>query len=102
MSMPIPPSPGGDTVALDAPSQSMNQTTIPSFGKGQLLSRAEAAVWLGLSISTLHRLVRRGLVPVYRLCRKLQFDRADLHEFIRAHRLDVRPSHQYGDPKNEG
>lgn len=102
MSMPIPPSHGGDAVASRAPSQPMNQTTVPSFGKGQLLSRAEAAEWLGLSISTLHRFVRRGLVPVHRLCRRLQFHPADLQDFIRAHRLDTRSPHHYGDPKNEG
>ncbi|MBL8679847.1 MAG: helix-turn-helix domain-containing protein [Myxococcales bacterium] len=80
----------------------MNQHTAQTVVCAQFLTRAQAAAWLGLSISTLHRLVQRGLVPVHRFCRKLQFDPRDLQSFVRARRTAVRSPDHYGDPKDQG
>lgn len=67
----------------------MNNITLASQLGGELLAPAAVARLLNLSRQSVYRLIERGLLPVYRLCRHLRVRRADLDALITRSRETV-------------
>lgn len=66
-----------------APSQpNMNNATLSGRFEGELLAPATVARYLNLSRQSVYRLIERGLLPVYKLCRHLRVRRQDLDSLI--------------------
>lgn len=49
----------------------------------KLLKIAEAAEYVGLSILTVRRLVRKGILPAAKIGRAYRFKRADIDSYLR-------------------
>lgn len=60
-----------------------------------LLSRTEAARYLGVSRKTMLRFATGRRVPVHRICRKLLFKKSDLERFADAHAIPQRSRRRY-------
>ena len=54
------------------------------------LSVEQAAPVLGVSVYMVRALVRQRRLPYYRVGRRIVLDRADLEQFLQAHRVETR------------
>lgn len=54
------------------------------------LTRAETAAFLRVSPITIYRLVERGILPAYHICRRLLFKHDDVIAFAESGRRDAR------------
>ena len=54
------------------------------------LTRIETAAFLRVSPVTIYRLVERGLLPAYHICRRLLFKPSDIIAFAERGRRDAR------------
>lgn len=55
--------------------------------EGNLLCVKEAARFLNVSLTTIHRLIRQGEIPVIRVSQRLwRFDKNDLNAYVRKQR----------------
>lgn len=60
----------------------MNGSHEPKFAEKELLSVEELANFLGISISSVYRLVERRSIRFYRLARYLRFRRSDVEAYL--------------------
>lgn len=67
----------------------MNNITLASQLGGELLAPAAVARLLNLSRQSVYRLIERGLLPVYRICRHLRVRRTDIETLIARSRETV-------------
>lgn len=67
----------------------MNNATHVLPLEGELLALAAVAKHLNLSRQSIYRLIARGMLPVYKLCRHLRVRRADLDALIARSRETV-------------
>ncbi len=51
----------------------------------EVMSRQEACVYLGVSLSTMERLIRAGALPVVKLERRVLIRKASLDAWLQAH-----------------
>lgn len=80
-----------------APSQPNMIGTIQSLKLDDgLLSVMQVAQLLNVSRLTIYRLIERGLLPVYRIARRLRFARGDLLAYL----AKSRTHNDYGNPQD--
>jgi excisionase family DNA binding protein len=75
----------------------------PEWGRrrrasGDWLSTAEVAAALGLTATTVYRLIDQGLLPAYRLGRVIRCRRTDVDAFLDTRRITPGELHQRRDP----
>ena len=63
---------------------------------GSLLSTPEVASYLNVSRLTVYRLIERGLLPVYKVARRLRFRLNDVDAYL----ASARTHHDYGNTKD--
>jgi excisionase family DNA binding protein len=51
----------------------------------EVMSRQEACAYVGVSLSTLERLIREGALPVVKLGRRVLIRKASLEAWLQAH-----------------
>jgi excisionase family DNA binding protein len=88
----------GNTVAHGlAPSQPNMLETIQTLQMDDaLLSVMQVAHLLNVSRLTIYRLIERGVLPVYRIARRLRFAKSDLHAYLTKSRTHI----DYGRTQN--
>lgn len=64
-----------------------------------MLTRQEVAKALHVSELTIYRLVERGLLPCYRIARRLRFSVADVETYLRGRRAGDHAQRSYGRPQ---
>lgn len=74
----------------------MNQTLSVEREALELLSIRKLTELLGVSRLSVHRLVERGLVPVYRILSCVRFKRSDIMKFLDSNRTAAWRDDQYG------
>ena len=80
-----------------APSKSnMATITLVTHADEPFFSVLQVAGFLNISRLTVYRLVERGLLPVYRIARRLRFARSDIERYL----TTVRSHIDYGDAKD--
>lgn len=57
--------------------------------RDKLISKAEAAEMLGVSIDTVERLVRRGDLAMYRIASLVRFSEREIYQFICDNRVQA-------------
>ncbi len=67
----------------------MNNAILSVPFEGELLAPAAVAKYLNLSRQSVYRLIERGLLPVYKLCRHLRIRRQDLDTLINRSRETI-------------
>lgn len=77
----------------------MTNITLVGQLEGELIAPAAVARLLNLSRQSVYRLIARGMLPVYKLCRHLRVRRADLEALIARSRETVGFTH-YGREKD--
>lgn len=55
---------------------------------------------LQVSRLSVYRLIERGLLPVYRVCRLLRFKKSDVAAFLESRRAEARRTDLYGRPQD--
>lgn len=58
----------------------------------QMLSMAEVQEFLGLSASTLARLVREGRIPAYKIRGSYRFFASEVQDYVRSQRVVPKPA----------
>ena len=89
--MSTPTKPSVDPVA---PRQSKSMATASISDMG-LLFPVEVAGLLRVSRVSIYRMAAKGLLPVYRICRKMLFKRQDVLDYLERSKTDP-----YGSPKD--
>lgn len=74
----------------------MNQTLSMEREALELLSIRRVTELLGISRLSVHRLVERGLVPVYRILSCVRFKRSDIMKFLASNRTAAWRDDPYG------
>lgn len=90
------PTPGAETSRV--PSQSDPMTTTTLADPRAFLTQREVAAYVRLSEITIHRLVEKGLLPCYRLARRVRFRLADVEAYLDKQRHDPSDPRPHGSP----
>lgn len=77
----------------------MNNITLAPQIEGELIAPAAVARLLNLSRQSVYRLIERGFLPVYKLCRHLRVRRADLDALVARSRETIGQT-SYGSQKD--
>ena len=83
-----------------APSQSMTDTIAAFAPSAMFWTREDVAKALKISKPTVYRMVERGDLAVYRVCRRLRFLRTDVLAYVAKRRTAARDHDQYAGPKD--
>lgn len=78
----------------------MNETLALKRDDLELLSIRKVTELLGISRLSVHRLVERGLVPVYRILKCVRFKRSDIVNFLAKNRTAAWRDEPYASKKN--
>ena len=78
----------------------MTDTIATSAPSAMFWTREDVAKALQISKPTVYRMVERGEITVYRVCRRLRFLRDDVLAYVAKRRTPARDQHPYAGPKD--
>lgn len=74
----------------------MDRVTGPKKGgkmnEKEMVGVKEAAEIIGVSGKTIREWVKKGVLPHYRLVRRIKFDRSELEKLKHGHRVEAKPA----------